>query len=253
MRPNITPEGFIKESMEDVTNLKLFPRFSKAILKCLIDENISTILNILSGTSSHTLAQSIFFDKSIGTIEHQDHYYLDSNPPGHLIGVWYALEDICEEAGCFFVLPGSHKGKVIEHEKMVSKKKGVEQHFPDHDEMRQKILNLIQEHNYQYQSFPLNKGDVIFWHPYTIHGSYKNQNPQFSRKSFTAHFYPSHLGRLRGKTPKLKQSDNPNILIRGDEIKLFARNIKLYTTYLLNQLTDQKPLMDMRRESYKKD
>lgn len=252
-RPKITPEGFMEESMSDPINLKLFPKFSGATLRCLIDDNISTVLNILSGASSHTIWQTMFFDKSTGTIEHQDHYYLDTNPPGHLIGAWYALENINEEAGCFFVLPGSHQGKIIDREKITTKKTGIEGYFSDYEQMRKKIMNLIQENKYEYKIFPLNKGDVLFWHPNTIHGAYKNQNPQFSRKSFTAHYYPSHLERLYDKGPKTKKSANQNILIRKNELRLLARNMRFYTTYLLNQITDQRPLMDMRRESYSDD
>ena len=36
----------------------------------------------------------MFFDRSTGTVEHQDSWYLDTDPPGNLVGVWYALEDI---------------------------------------------------------------------------------------------------------------------------------------------------------------
>jgi phytanoyl-CoA hydroxylase len=255
LRPKITPEGFIEESMENATNLKLFPGFSGAILKCLIDENVSTVLSMLSGASSHTMWQNMFFDKSTGTIEHQDHYYLDTNPPGHLIAAWYALEDINEEAGCFFVVPGSHKGPVIERKNLANtgRRRGLEVIFSDHDSMRQNIKTLIQENNYEYKAFPLSKGDVLFWHPYTIHGSYSNKNHRFSRKSFTAHFYPSHLERLGGKAPKSKKSANPNILIKKNELELYASNAKLYAKYFLNKLIGKEAIMDMRRESYTED
>jgi phytanoyl-CoA hydroxylase len=256
LRPKITPEGFIEESMENATNLKFFSSFSNSILNCLVDENISTVLSILSGAPSHTMWQNMFFDKSTGTIEHQDHYYLDTNPPGHLIAAWYALEDIHEEAGCFFVLPGSHKESVIERENLsnIGQERKLDAIFSDHDLMRQKISNLIQEKNYEYKAFPLNKGDVLFWHPYTIHGSYANQNPGFSRKSFTAHFYPSHLERLyTKKSPVVKKSANPNILITENNLKGYFWNVRLYIKYFLNQLTDQGAIMDMRRESYAKD
>ncbi len=252
-RPKITPEGFIEESMENPTDLKLFPGFSGTVLECLIDKNISTVLHTLSGESNHTMWQSMFFDKSTGTIEHQDHYYLDTVPSGNLIAAWYALEDIHQESGCFFVLSGSHKGEVLDRENIESTKGGVEGYYADHDQMRQKISNLIQESDYECQIFPLNKGDVIFWHPYAIHGAYENQNPQFSRKSFTAHFYPSSFERSDGTKPSFKKSSNPNIYIKGNYPKLLGKNIKLYTTYLLNKFKNQKSPLDMRRESYQED
>ncbi len=250
LRPKITPEGFIEESMERVQDLKFSPGFSQAALKCLIDRQISDVLGILSGSSSHTLWQNMFFDKSTGTVEHQDHYYLDTDPPGNLIGVWYALENIHPDSGCFFVIPSSHKAQVISRENTSLKKGGLKALVPDHDEMRKKIINLIREKNCEYKTFPLDKGDVLFWHPYTIHGAYQNKNPQFSRKSFTAHFYPSHLPRLFAKTPLLKPSANPKILIRSNDLRVYGWNAKQYAIYLFNKLRGQEITMDMRRKSY---
>jgi phytanoyl-CoA hydroxylase len=250
LRPTITPEGFIEESIERPCHLKFFPSFSKAVLNCLVDQAISDLLSILSGSSSHSLWLNMFFDHSPGTVEHQDHYYLDTNPPGNLIGVWYALEDIHPESGCFFVVPGSHKGPVIKRKNSSSKKEGLNALVSDHDQMRKKITNLIREKNYEYKAFPLDKGDVLFWHPYTIHGAYNNNNPQFSRKSFTAHFYPSHFEKLYDKTPLLKRSSNPNILIRANDLRLYAWNVKQYAVYFLNKLIGQEAIMDMRRKSY---
>ena len=98
----LTPEGFIENSMLNPASLKLWKRFSRAVEECLVDKNVTDALSMLSGTSSHIMMQNMFFDKSTGTIEHQDHYYLDSDPPGKMIATWYALEDIHEDAGCFF-------------------------------------------------------------------------------------------------------------------------------------------------------
>ena len=250
LRPKITSEGFIEESMYNPHNLKIFPGFSKAILNCLIDQKISEGLSIVSGSSSHTIWQTMFFDKSTGTVEHQDHYYLDTNPPGNLIGTWYALEDIHPDSGCFFVVPGSHKGQVINRKNSSSKQEGIEALVPEHDEMRIKTMNLIRDKNYEYKSFPLDKGDILFWHPYLIHGAFKNNNPQFSRKSFTAHFYPSHLERLNASTPQLKQSSNPKILVRANELRVYLWNVKQYAIYLFNKLRGQEAKIDMRRTSY---
>ena len=250
LKPRISPEGFIEESIERPSHLKFFPGFSKAVLNCLVDPKISDILSILSGSSCHSLWLNMFFDKSPGTVEHQDHYYLDTNPPGNLIGVWYALEDIHPDSGCFFVVPGSHKGTVISRKNLSAKKKGIKGLALEHDIMRKQIMSLIRENDYQYKPFPLEKGDVLFWHPYTIHGAYDNINPQFSRKSLTGHFYPSHLVRLNAKSPIYKRSPNPNILIRANDLRVYAWNIKQYVVYWIVKLRSHQNIMDMRRKSY---
>ncbi|MGA7937721.1 MAG: hypothetical protein WCA35_29505, partial [Kovacikia sp.] len=39
----------------------------------------------------------------------------------------------------------------------------------------------------------LRQGDALFWHPNTIHGALPTVDPQYSRKSSTAHYIPSEL------------------------------------------------------------
>lgn len=242
-QPRLTAEGFIENSMLNPADLKLAPNLSRAIEACLVDDNVAHTLSLLSGDASHVMMQNMFFDKSTGTIEHQDHYYLDSDPPGNMIAAWYSLEDIHDEAGCFFVLPGSHQGRVI------SRLDGS--NFADHEDYRREILTLIQESDYQYKAFPLAKGDVLFWHPYTIHGAYKNLNSKYSRKSLTAHFYPASLRALYAKkVPHLRQSTNQHILLTGRATKPYIHSIKTYLRFVANAVKGKGPEMVMRRENY---
>jgi phytanoyl-CoA hydroxylase len=244
IRPKLTPEGFIENAMLNPASLKLWKQFSQAIEACLVDEGITDALSILSKESHHVMMQNMFFDKSTGTIEHQDHYYLDSNPPGKMVAAWYALEDIHEDAGCFFVLPGSHKGKVVERQSSSN--------FSDHDTFVKQINSLISEGKYEYRSFPLKQGDVLFWHPYTIHGAHNNRDPHFSRKSLTAHYYPSDLQPMyAGKPPSMRKTLNPNILILGSEQECYKSNIMHYVRYVANYIRGRGPDYDMRRDSYK--
>jgi len=243
LRPRLTQEGFIENSMLNPASLKLWRTFSQAVEDCLVDENVTDALSALSGASSHVMMQNMFFDKSTGTIEHQDHYYLDSDPPGKMIAAWYALEDIHEDAGCFFVLPGSHKGKVLE--------RGSAANFSDHDTFVKAINDLINEGKYEYRSFPLSKGDVLFWHPYTIHGAYNNRDPRFSRKSLTAHYYPGDLKPLySSKLPTVRKTVNPNVSIFGTEQQSYVSNAMHYVRYIANYIRGKGPDYDMRRDSY---
>jgi phytanoyl-CoA hydroxylase len=243
MRPKLTPEGFIENSMLNPSGLKLWRKFSQSVEGCLVDVGITKVLRMLSGISEHVMMQNMFFDKSTGTVEHQDHYYLDSNPAGKMVAAWYALEDIHEDAGCFFVLPGSHKGKVVEREN--------ETGFSDHDNFVKEIGNLINNGGYEYRSFPLKKGDVLFWHPYTIHGAYNNSNPSFSRKSFTAHYYPGNLKPLYSDAvPVVRNTSNSKITIIGSDRDCYVSNAMNYVRYMANYFRGKGPDYDMRRDSH---
>lgn len=241
IRPSLTSEGFIRESMGNPTRLKFFPNFSSTMQDCLLHNRVSKSLSTLSGSEEHVMWQNMFFDFSTGTIEHQDHWYLDTNPTGHLIAAWYALEDIHPDAGCFFVLPESHKGNVLDKER-----------YPSHEEFRIACIEYIKRSNYKHRSFPLKKGDVLFWHPFTIHGAYSNVNPRYSRKSLTAHFYPVGFERLGClKQPKVRKTSNPKLFTAYkdlDTIWCFKQYIKYCLSYLVG---NTKPRMDMRRKSYK--
>ncbi len=243
IRPTVTPEGFIKESMENATRLTFHPKFTSAIKTCLFDEGISNNLSTISGNDKHIMSQNMFFDLSTGTIDHQDHWYLDTVPPGHLIGTWYALEDIHEDAGCFFVLPGSHKGELLSPDD-----------FENMEAFRKANVKMMENTSYTTQSLPLEKGDVIFWHPFTIHGSHPNVNPQHSRKSFTAHFYPHGMKYREKDSSKkilIKDTFNPKVMT-GHYYHDITWSLKNYVKYFLrDSIHAKKALRDMRKSSYK--
>ena len=243
--PQLTPEGLLQNSMLNPSELAFFPQFSGAIKACIYDQAVSKILQCISGAAEHIMWQNMFFDRSTGTIEHQDHYYLDTNPPGHLVAAWYALEDIYADAGCFFVLPGSHRGELITRQNVGD--------FADHEDYRLRMLDLIERNNYEKIDCTLKKGDVLFWHPSTIHGANANTNPHRSRKSFTTHFYPAHLTRQFTEkqistSPSLA---NPKILqAKSSPLARYWRNTKMYLRWGRNKLNGQDAQMIMRRDKY---
>jgi phytanoyl-CoA hydroxylase len=97
----------------------------------------------------------------------------------------------------------------------------------------------------------LKKGDILLWHPYTIHGSYQNQNPAYSRKSFTAHFHPLGLQRLYvQECLKVRSTVNPRLYITCEKIPDWLWNLKSYPQYLQQLISGEKAFLDMRRNSY---
>ncbi len=75
-RPKLSSNNFIEESMENASRLAFFRNFSKSIQSCIYDDNVVKALTSVSskmqGGSQFVSWQNMFFDKSIGTIEHQD-------------------------------------------------------------------------------------------------------------------------------------------------------------------------------------
>ncbi len=241
-RLQINEEGFIERSILHPNELIFQNEFKSLTEKIVYSNIISQLLSLIGSYEKYIVWQTMFFDKSTGTVPHQDHYYLDSTPPGNLIASWFALETIHEDSGAFFVVPKSHKGPLISKQAA---------NFEDHEEYVVKVKNLIDEQKYEFQPMPLQKGSVLLWHPFLIHGAFSNQNPNYSRKSFTAHYVPSTCS-PRASTPTVS-TFNPNILTWKKSNLEQAKTYLNYARYWAEvnfRSKDTRPKMEMRASEY---
>ncbi len=238
-------QEFLIHSIMNPKDLVFAKGFATAVEKCLTSPSISTSLNHLSGRDTHTIYQSMFFDKSTGTVAHQDHYYLDTNPPGHMIAAWFALEDIHLDAGCFFVIPGSHRDGMVSNDPN-------QKLFGDHENYVTRIQQIMDNQDYELRPCPLQKGDVLFWHPFTIHGAFNNIDPRYSRKSLTAHYMPDgYQLRHHDKYPATKTSLNPQLKVwKRNRVKAYLGFYKRCLQYALTQIVKPRPKLEMRSTEY---
>lgn len=248
LRPSLNSFGYIQEAMENASRLVFFKSFSKSFKNCIYDENISTALSLITGEGHHVSWQNMFFDKSTGTIEHQDSWYLDTDPEGDLIGVWYALEDIHENAGPFFVVPKSHtKVGPLDRKK-----------YPNHNVFVNAIRDEMNDDKSLHKiPMCLSKGDILLWHPFLIHGSFSCNDESYSRKSFTSHFYPSNKKPRCSKgnvfsiyNHELPQKTFNNHITAAYRHHDSAYNIRVYLLYLKNRILGEYKKISMHREDY---
>lgn len=152
--------------------------FSSHIDSIVTHTNISECLSDFTGSEEHVWYQSMFFDNSTGTKLHQDTWYLDTEPNGKLVGVWIALEDIEYSAGPFCIYTDTDKRKL---------------HPEDFDfDDIEKDRNFIEQYPTARRfDFTARKGDILIWDSFTIHGSLLPKDESMTRKSITAHFYPT--------------------------------------------------------------
>lgn len=123
--------------------------------------------------------QSMYFYKSPGSpgqAAHQDYYYID-NKPNTLTAAWIAMEDVDEENGCLWVIPGSHKEGLLPHGRV----KNVNEHEAWTDETEGADLS---------KQIPvvMKSGDMVFFHNLLIHSSGKNRTEDRWRKSYVCHY-----------------------------------------------------------------
>lgn len=247
MRPQFNKYNFMQESMQNGSRLAFFKEFCRYYQSCIYDESVSQALTILDGEEKHVSRQNMFFDQSTGTIEHQDSWYLDTEPAGNLIGVWFALENIELNSGTFFVIPKSHNLGLIDRAE-----------FPQHSDFVNEIFKKIDELNLQKKPMALNKGDILLWHPFLVHGAFSCQDESLSRKSFTSHFYPYGFKAKDVEKGKIlsvynheqpKTTMNPNIY-SSFKFNDYFYNILLYGLYIKDKFMSVKKSLSMRREDY---
>ena len=177
----ISSYGYAEESFLNIHDYPNYPAFDEVAKQIFCLPQVREALTQLTGSQEHNLMQSMFFDMNTVTPAHQDWYYLDSMPSGHLLAGWFALEDIDEEAGRFYVLPKSNhvELELTEDEKV------------SNGPYMKKLKNYVEAHQEEIYAPALKKGDVLFWNSGTIHGSLETKNPKYSRKSLTAHYLPA--------------------------------------------------------------
>jgi phytanoyl-CoA hydroxylase len=202
-RNRFNDQSFVMNPILNVQDVPSGPLggFREASLKVICCDNARNFLTALFGESPK-LVQSMYFEGNSQTWPHQDTYYLDSENIGAMTGAWYAVEDIEPGAGRFFVYPKSH---LID---MVKNGGDFDVAF-NHDRYKRLVVDIIRKHNLKCTAPALRRGDVLFWHAKTIHGSLETLQPEFSRSSLTAHFLPiSHqLLQFQSRIKKTRMQD----------------------------------------------
>lgn len=112
---------------------------------------------------------------------HQDLMYFTLRPADRIVGTWTAMERVHRGNGCLCVIPGSHKGVLMDHAKpkwefVNSAYWGIEDLPAGWKERRHYV--------------ELDAGDTLFFHPLLFHGSGRNRSDGF-RRVISAHYCSS--------------------------------------------------------------
>lgn len=108
---------------------------------------------------------------------HQDLHYFSFRPAERIVASWTAMERVDRKNGCLVVVPGSHKGHLLDHD------------YPKWEGGVNKMYHGIQEldDNLERVHLEMEAGDTVFFHPLLIHGSGANVTKGF-RKAISCHF-----------------------------------------------------------------
>ena len=243
VRPRLSSGGFIVDSMENPSCHINLPSLRAATMQVIYDRNVVEALRLISGKDKFVSWQDMLFDRSVGTVDHQDTWYLDTRPPGALIAGWFALEDIHPDSGPFHIYPGSHRlDRVSEDE------------VPVHSDFVSRMRAFVRESGIEKKPALLKKGQVLFWHPNLVHGAELPRSESHSRKSLTSHYYPQGLLRkdsisLDHDRRQMKPTENPAMHRKGiPELQFVAKG---YAKFLWDAIRgQQRPVNAMSRSEY---
>jgi Phytanoyl-CoA dioxygenase (PhyH) len=133
--------------------------------------------------------QSISFFRGSRQGAHSDAFHMTTEPPGYLIAIWIALEDIEPGCGPVFYLPGTHRLKQIVTEDL---ELDHESPFFVPDKAAayyDRIKRQVRESGVEPVRFLPRKGDVLVWHSNLLHGGGPITEPDSTRRSLVAHYY----------------------------------------------------------------
>ena len=106
---------------------------------------------------------------------HQDLHYFPMRPPEKIVGTWTALTATHPDNGCLAVVPGSHRGPLLEHR------------YPDWEHLNAGFYGVGESVVGEHVHVEMDAGDTLLFHPMLIHGSGHNRTHAF-RRAISTHF-----------------------------------------------------------------
>lgn len=113
---------------------------------------------------------------------HQDHPYWPIIQPPDLVSAWLALDDATVENGCMWMVPKSHLWGAYRNGTL-----GTDENFDPTPDLSELPADIVVEK----VACPVKKGQVMFHHCLTWHGSPCNYS-EHGRPAIAVHFMPGH-------------------------------------------------------------
>lgn len=134
--------------------------------------------------------QTLSFKRGSQQAMHMDSVHFNSRPTGLMCGVWIALEDVHQDAGPLFIVPGSHtRVKFVTPKDLgYSCNEVMGERHPqkllEHYWNEQFIVNSLEK-----QEVILEQGDVLIWSANMMHGGLKVIDERKTRLSQVNHYF----------------------------------------------------------------
>ena len=164
------------------------------IVEALIGPDIATIHNMLINKPPGVDGRHPL---------HQDLLYFPFRPADSIVASWTALEPCTRANGCLVVVPGTHKGELLEHD------------YPDWEYVNHAYFGARVGAHPERVHLEMDPGDTVFFHPVLLHGSGTNRTDGF-RRAISAHYASAACRYMEGTEPE-GDTGRPHRLVRGND------------------------------------
>ena len=166
------------------------------------DARLLSVVRSLIGPRVMTISTNVF-NKPPGVDGrhplHQDLRYFALRPEESMVGAWTAMGPVTRDNGCLSVIPGSHRGGLLNHI------------APDWEYLNGGFFAAEGVDLDQRVHLEMQPGDTLFLHPLVLHGSGRNRSSEF-RRAISVHFASQECVRppgRRSRAPVIRKIDGP--------------------------------------------
>lgn len=170
------------------------PRFmnahekSPAAAALVSDPRLNELIELILGRRGR-LFQTISFIRGSEQGAHSDAFHMMTEPPGFLVGIWIALEDIETDSGPVFYIPGSHGMPYVMSEDL-DLPPSPPLLTPDKSKAYvRRMREVTAAAGREPEPFTAKAGDVLIWHHNLLHGGSAIEREESTRRSLVAHFF----------------------------------------------------------------
>jgi len=220
--------------------------FDENVRSLACNQGILDLLTALYGRQAFPF-QTLNFPVGSQQGVHGDYLHFNSVPDRFMCGVWVALEDINEDNGPLFYIPGSHKWPTFQNEhlgvsyKDIGSGTALERYIELYD-------RLIESSGAERKTFTAKKGQALIWAANLLHGGSTHKDSAKSRWSQVTHYFFEGCGyttpinndvyqgviQLRQATDLRDKSVKPNIisgeLVLADMLEQQARMARVHAS-----------------------
>ena len=163
-------------------------KYSTLIKDITKNKAIVEILELLMGKPVIPF-QTINFKTGSQQKAHSDSIHMTTFPPGYLIAIWIALEDVQEDQGPLFYYPGSHKFPYLLKPQYLSGDNKFLLGEYSYTAYETAVAQELEKHKAEKKYFLAQKGDMLIWHANLLHGGDTITRTGATRKSMVVHYY----------------------------------------------------------------